>query len=474
MQLFFESNLNIGAMEGKMRWVQGRAEILPEPVIPADRYVDGAGISVTTVLKDGGCYRMWYWGIPEDWGGEDVGYACYAESDNGLDWTKPALGQVDIGHGPNNVTHLGAIAFDVFIDPDSPPSHRYRGTTYIDPGRESHQIGAAHCGYYTAHSPDGLHWELDGANPAWWDSDVISAIYHPGQRRGLVALKRNPRYHGIPRRAVWNAELVNGQWSDCWRALVPDDFDDVCAIARGYASGDYYGLSMQPAGMATAGFLQQFRHSLPRSPFENWENGVFGVTDISLVYQESPRACWQHAPGRRDFLTCQPGTFYQGGIYPASGVVEVGDEHWLYFAGQGQTHGWYINNRWTLQPRWKEAMRAEGTVAQTGVARWPKWRLFGYTADPEGTLTLNLGEIPEDCILLLNYECDLAGSIRVELPGADGHALDDAVPLTGSHLAAPAAWKGETRIPARPGRQTTVKLHLERATVWAYEVEGME
>ncbi|HOF89658.1 MAG TPA: hypothetical protein PLZ36_16375, partial [Armatimonadota bacterium] len=217
--------------------------------------------------------------------------------------------------------------------------------------------------------------------------------------------------------------------------------------------------------------LQQFRHSLPRSPFPNWENGVFGVTDISLVYQESARACWQHAPGRRDFLACRPGTFYQGGIYPASGVVEVGDEHWLYFAGQGQTHGWYINNHWTLQPRWKDAMRAEGTVAQTGVARWPKWRLFGYTADPEGALTLTLGELAEPSTLLLNYETEATGSIRVELPGADGYTLDDAIPLDGSHLAAPVAWKTGPVIPARPGQQTTVKLHLERATVWAYDVQ---
>lgn len=472
MQLLFESNLNIAVREGKLLWVQGRADIMPAPVIAADTYADGAGVSVCAVLRDGGRYRMWYWGIPADWGGDDVGYACYAESENGLDWVKPNLGMVDIGHGPNNVTHLGGPAYHVFIDPDSPPSHRYRGMTYIDPRREVDSLGATHPGYYTAHSPDGLHWELDQSEPTWWDGDVISGVYHPGQRRGLVALKRNPRYHAIPRRAVWNAELVDGKWSECWRALMPDEFDDICALARGYVSGDYYGLSMLPTGEATVGFLQQFRHSLPRTANSDWENGVFGVTDISLIYQESARACWQHAPGRRDFLTCQPGTFYQGGIYPSSGVVEVGDEHWLYFAGQGQTHGWYISNHWQVQPRWKEAMRAEGTAAQTGVARWPKWRLFGYQADPEGILTINLGELKEDCTLALNYETEPTGGIRVELMDMPGYALEDSIPLEGGSLGAAVAWKGGTVIPARPGRQTTARLHLARATAWAYEIRS--
>lgn len=464
MDVLFESRLNIGALQGRLKWVQGRAEILPDPVIAADTRVDGAGASVLTVLRDGGRYRMWYIGWPTDWAGVDTHvYPCYAESDNGLDWVKPALGLVDVGGAPNNVATHGAI---VFIDPAAPPSHAYRGVTY----RED---GMAPVGYYTVHSADGLRWEWDQAEPAWWDRDVISCIYHPGQARGLVALKRTPRFHGIPRRSVWNAELVDGRWSECWRALVPDDFDDVCALARGYVSGDYYGMSMQPAGEATVGFLHQFRHSLPRTAIPNIKSsdvGVFGDVDVSLVYQDAARACWQHAPGRRDFLTCVPGTFYQGGIYPASGVVEVGDEHWLYFAGQGQTHGWYLNSHWETQHRWWKAMSAEGTVSQTGVARWPKWRLFGYAADPEGVLDLDLGEIKAPCSLRLNYTTETGGSIRVELMDADGFGLADAVPLEASAIAAPVAWKTGTTIPARPGRLTIARLHMERATAWAYEV----
>lgn len=470
MELLFESRLNMAAFEGKLRWVQGTAEVLPEPVVPCDTFADKAGVSVTTVLQDGGRYRMWYWGIPDDWGGADIGYACYAESDNGIDWVKPDLGLVDIGRGPNNITHLGSGAFHVMRDPYAPPSHRYRGTIHVDPAGETHNAGRTHRGYYTAHSPDGLRWEFDNTEPTWWDGDVISCVWHPGQDRGLVALKRNPRVHGIPRRALWNAELKDGQWSDCWRALIPDEYDDICAMARGYVSADYYGLSMLPVGDGTVGFLQQFRHSLPRTASPNWENGVFGQTDLSLIYQDSARGCWQHAPGRLDFAACQPGTFYQGGIYASSGVVEVGNEHWLYFAGQGQSHGWYINNRWNTQQRWKEVMRVTGDAAQTGVARWPKWRLFGYMADPEGVLNIDLGEITKDCTLALNCTTVRDGSVRVELVDVPGCGRDDAVPLTGNHLAAEAAWRGGPTIPARPGQKTIARLHMEQATVWAYEL----
>ena len=332
MELLFESRLDVKWKSGKVNVVQGRAEIDPEPVLVGDSPVDGASVSIYgSVLRDGGRFRMWYQAYPKDWDrGSNSAWVCYAESDNGLDWKKPALGIVDYGGGPSNLCNLGVHSPSVFIDPEAPPSHRYRATGCVDPGKPGNHAGLEKSGYYTFHSADGLHWEADDSAPTWDSVDVITSVYHPWQQRGIVAMKFNPMVRGFMRRVIYNAELRDGRWSPAHPALIPDEFDDVCAIARGYSTGDYYGMGMLPAGSGTAGMIWQFRHRLPRAPLAS---GQFGNVDISLAYQSGPRACWEHQSGRSDFISSASQHWTRGGNYSASCPVEVGDEHWLYNTG---------------------------------------------------------------------------------------------------------------------------------------------
>ena len=57
-----------------------------------DRPWEGAFSGYTTVIKDGALYRMYYRGLPGA-GRDDSSDAvvCYAESKDGIDWTKPNL-----------------------------------------------------------------------------------------------------------------------------------------------------------------------------------------------------------------------------------------------------------------------------------------------------------------------------------------------------------------------------------------------
>ena len=108
MELLFESRTNLKA-GGKLYFFQRRPRIHPEPVLTPDTFVDGAGTSLSgTVLHDGGMYRMWYQAWPRDWDGKNGELIGYAESDNGLDWRKPKLGQVEYaGDGAeNNLAHV--------------------------------------------------------------------------------------------------------------------------------------------------------------------------------------------------------------------------------------------------------------------------------------------------------------------------------------------------------------------------------
>jgi len=468
VELLFESRLEIGEITGKVYFFQGRSTLHPEPVVVGDTFCDGAGVTIYgTVLRDGGRFRMWYQGWPMDWTGQGLFGVCYAESDDGIAWRKPTLDLVASGEGPNNLTDLGLATLSVFIDPQAPSSHRYRATGYAVPGPQLVHPQVTGKGYYTSHSADGLHWELDQPTPQWLGADVNTSIWHPQQRRAIVALKQIPRTNKFTRRSIWNAELKDGEWSDQHCALVPDEFDDVCAIREGFASGDYYGMGMMPAGSGTAGFIWQFRHSLPRTAGVG--GGVFGVIDVSLAYQAGRCDRWLHVPGRKNFIGHDDVPWGAACVCTSSGPVTVGNEQRLYFAAMGRTHGWNRNEKWERFGDRVQQQVTEG-IGRIGFAKWPKDRLFGFRSDPQGTLDLKLGEITEPSELVLNYKTQADGHIRVELVDVDGHGLHDAVALTGDDLSGVARWKQGSTIGPLPADQAVARLHMESAEVYAYEL----
>jgi len=474
MELLFESRPERcgphgGNIEGKVYSVQSRPTIHPEPVLLGDTDIDGAGVAIYgSVIHEAGRFRMWYQAIPRNWDGDDVGQVCYAESDDGVHWDKPDLNLTPGTSKPNNLLKLPCHCPSICIDPDAPPSHRYRATGY------GHYVAAGtkapSNGYHTAHSADGLTWQFDGHKPKWPGSDVITSTYHRRRRCMLVAMKQHHRVGGIPRRAIWMAQGNDDKWSPAHIALVPDEFDDVCAMREGFVSGDYYGMAMMPVGNGVVGFLWQFRHNLPHSTTSH--GGLFGLMDVTLVYQNAPHDRWLHAAGRRPFLHYDDVPWLCRGICTASYPIEVGNEQWLYFTSVPRSHGWYLDAAWQLQEDCRRQMVAEG-ITVIGLARWPKDRLFGFRSDPKGSLRIDVGEVTEPCQLILNYKTHATGSIRVEIPEQDGYALDDAVPLTGDSLARAVAWKTKTTIGPLSADKAKVTLHMDRAEVYAYELTPM-
>jgi hypothetical protein len=470
MELLFECRTNLGGFSGHLNFVQRRPEVHPEPVLRPDSFVDGKGVSIYgSVLRDGAMLRMWYHAMPADWDMKsDMSSIGYAESNDGVHWVKPPLGLLEHGPGPNNLTNLGLHSATVFIDPDGPPSHRYRATGCGYKGLFLCHPDITEMGYYTAHSADGLSWALDAAVPRWRSADVITSIHHPGRRCGLTAMKYSPRWMRMGRRSIHTAEFRDGVYGDSVSALYPDEFDDVCAATRGFHSCDYYGMGMMAAGRAAVGFLWNYWHELPYTGPGLY--ALYGASDVTLVYQPEPGGRWFHMPGRPIFIDHTALPWTRGWINTASGVVEVGDEHRLYFSGQPTSHGFGWTPDWKPVPRWADYM---GRHAGSGItfARWPKWRLFGFESDPEGSFNIQLGCIERPSTVALNYEIIRPeGCVRAELTG-DGiekRTLDDAVAITGGSLAETVAWKAGAVIPPAPS--ATLTLHLENARVYAYEV----
>jgi hypothetical protein len=466
----------VGVTDG-VRTVLHRPCVHDQPVLEGAGEVDGAGVCIYgTVIRDGGTFRMWYQAWPKQKleTGDSALVAC-VESDDGMVWRRPRHGLMSwAGSRDNHLTDLPFHSPSVLIDPTAGPEARYRafGCTGLrkqaDLGQSFHLPVTAHYAYYSAHSADGLHWTVDGPEAAWPWSDVITGAWDPWAGHALIALKCNGRSAGLRRRRFCTATWSGGRPGEAVTALIPDEYDDQIARARGFESADYYGVGLYPGPTVTIGFLWNFRHQAPlSSSARSGRWGGIGCVDISLVYQTERGGRWQHLPGRPDWMATgeMPG-WASGALYTAASPVEVGDETWLYFTGTPDRHGWAgvdVD---------REAFRRTQGSARIGLARWPRGRLMGYESNLRGIIRLEPHRDDGGATrLVLNVAARSGGRVRAQLlddrgEPLPGYTFEDCVPLTGDHPAAEIQWR--TGSPG-PGLQPdSVQIELENATLYGF------
>ncbi len=142
-----------------------------------DKPWEGGFSAYFTVIKDDDLYRMYYRGLPRiQQEGEDIAVTCYAESNDGIQWTKPNLGIFEVmGIQENNVILANASPFThnfcPFFDskPGIPESEKYKAIA-----------GNEKTGLVAFISEDGIHWKklsdepifrkgmFDSQNVAFW------------------------------------------------------------------------------------------------------------------------------------------------------------------------------------------------------------------------------------------------------------------------------------------------------------------
>jgi hypothetical protein len=163
----------------------------PEPrevVLVTGEPWEGNTCAYYTIFQDGDLYRMYYRGSHFDEQtkkGAHPEVTCYAESHDGIHWTKPQLGLHEFnGSKANNIilTGLGTHCFVAFKDenPDCPPAARYKGI--------SSGVGGANApkGLYVFQSPDGIRWELIRNAPVITEGAFDSqnlAFWHPLEKQ---------------------------------------------------------------------------------------------------------------------------------------------------------------------------------------------------------------------------------------------------------------------------------------------------
>ena len=90
-----------------------------------DRPWEGGRLNISTLMHHAGRFRLWYHTQPRGWSGSAT---CYAESDDGVAWEKPALGLCEFeGSRENNIIDSD-LEGHIFVDtnPQAPEAERYK------------------------------------------------------------------------------------------------------------------------------------------------------------------------------------------------------------------------------------------------------------------------------------------------------------------------------------------------------------
>ncbi len=193
-ELFVDRFL-IGETKGDLR-LELQRPVPKEVVLVTDAPWEGNTCAYFTVFQDGDLYRMYYRGSHWDERRRRSTHrevTCYAESRDGIHWTKPKLGLFEFGGSKaNNIVWdgIGTHNFVVFKDanPDAPADARYKAIAF---GRRRGQRGL-----YVFKSPDGIHWSLivdrpvitkgtfDSQNVAFWDP--VAGLYREYHRTSYM------------------------------------------------------------------------------------------------------------------------------------------------------------------------------------------------------------------------------------------------------------------------------------------------
>lgn len=477
MQIACEGHPGIVGVSPGARFVQHPPEILSEPVVVGDTFVDGFGCSIYgSVLHDGDRFRMWYQAWPRDFDGTDSLAVAYAESDDGLTWRKPSLGLMERdGTSDNHLTNLPFHAPSVFVDPHAPSAdQRYRAFGYTVPERAvGYDLTSSDKGYYSAWSADGLRWTVEDA-PLWPHADVITAAWDSGRDTARIAYKHNGLTLGQLRRRFYTCQWRNRVSTPPALSFVPDELDDLAARAHGAVTADVYGLSWIFSAGPTVAVAWMFRHHAPlgHSPDRLWHYGNHGPVDLQLRYQLEPGGRWLAQPGRPDWVTASDmPAWASGGLYAASHAIDVGDETWLYFTGTQEQHGW--SGAGVDGTRQRQDLMDSGGFTRIGRMKWPRQRLLGITADRPEWIDLLATPTPSARGLCLNLTTRPGGRVRVALLGDDrkplqGFDFEDCDALPEDAVEAAVSWQGVRLPSAWNGAPVLARVEIDRASLWAF------
>lgn len=395
-------------------------------VMVFDRPWEGVTSGYTSVFKDGDRYRMYYRGS------SDPGYTikatvrpdeipvpthpqftCYAESSDGITWTRPNLGLYEFnGSKDNNIIWIdrGSHNFAPFKDenPAAPADQRYKAvasSNYDGDKRKPILIAFV--------SADGVRWRKLRDEPIITDGafDSLNLVFWDVPRQEYVAIYRD-FIHGV--RSI---KCARSKDFLTWTTGAWADFGDAPPT-------NLYTNATTPYYRAPHLYLALPRRFMPwKTYFPEMANSSPGSSDV--VFMSSRDGVrWN----RFEEAFLRPGLHERNWAHrantPAAGLLVTGPEEISFYVERDYT---FPSNR--LE---RLTVRTDGFVSAHA----------GY---PGGELVTKPFTFTGSS-LVLNYSTSASGSIRVEIQNSDGHPLpgfllEESPLLFGDKIAEAVDWK---------------------------------
>jgi hypothetical protein len=457
LPLLFADDSGVASSHGVKRTVHP-ARTRPAAVLEGTLPQEGSRVYLTgSVYQDEatGLLSMWYAGHPDLPGGKKPkveglrtgkgNFVLYATSKDGIAWDRPHLGQFEFQRSKDNNIIYDFHSPSVLFDPADPePARRYK------------MLGSITGAYYSATSPDGLHW-AGPKQPIIKSSDNITLTKDPLTGEYLAFVRMPAKLRGHPRRTVSlsrSSDFIT--WSKPELVFAPDEQDDAWVTAPGQRT-EVNNMAVIPHAAGLLGFPTIFRVTITdRHPAElgHGQSPTDGTLDVQLITSTGGTK-WQRTEKREPIIARgAAGSFDAGSIFGVSNTaVHVGDETWIYYTGMTTSHGAPI------PPKRIAIGRAE-------------WRRHGFVSLDAGDQPALIETKPLQLStpnLIVNANAS-TGEIRAALLEADGralagHALEDCTPLKANSVRWAPQWKSGSPIPTH--RPVRVLIELRKASLYS-------
>ena len=433
-ELFVDNHL-IDEIQGEVE-LRLHSPTAREVVLVHDKPWEGNTSGYHTIFQDGDICRMYYRGWDHDGKRQrqvHPAVVCYAESKDGIEWTRPNLGLVEFGGSKENniiLSDFGTHNFTPFKDtnPDCAPEALYKAVARGE-GSEGRKL-------FAFQSADGIGWKLmqkgpivtegafDSQNLAFWDS-----------------LRGEYRCYFRDFRAGFR-DIKTCTSKDFIRWTKPEWLD------YGDAPREHlYTNQIQPyyrAAHLFVGFPTRYipdRGSLTEGLFMSSRDGrTFRRWGEAVLRPGLNRDKWRN---RSNYIWL--------------GMVETGSN----LPGAGRELSLYSNESYY-----------EGQGTRT---RRYTYRIDGFVslhASLGGGQVITKPLIFEGERLLVNFSTSAAGSLRVELLGGNGvpvkgYALSDCGEIYGDEIERVVKWKGQN-MGGMAGRPVRLRFVLKDADLFAF------
>lgn len=440
----------------------------------------------TTVLKDGDVYRMYYRGydpntrsLPGEHRFKSV--TCYAESPDGIHWTRPDLGIIKVGGSKqNNAIIPFGEPFVPFIDncPGVPPSERYKANqevhgeiVTVDPETTQLSIKAdaeSGKGLMGFVSSDGIHWKPVGDQPAvlrdpdfynhfdgqnvmfWSEAEQLYVLF---QRHAAGGELRDNGIRSIARST--SRDFLH--WSD----PVPMTYSDTGTTTP---SQHLYVNQTQPYFRAPhiyislPGRLQEGRRVVTEEQEAHAKTVPDEVYDLFNDVADGVLLATRAGSTFYDFLFresfVRPGIGYNNWTtrnnYPSCGIVPTGPHEMSI----------YVQRNYAQEDAYLERMtlRLDGFVSVNGPYDGGEFltKLLTFTGKA----------------LEINYSTSAAGGIQVEIQHPDGrpvegYALEDCREIIGDEISRIVTWKEGSDVSGLSGKPVRLRFLLKDADLFS-------